>query len=336
MRIRNAVAAATTAAIPLAMLAATSPADAATPSCGQKCVNVFSKQFGPHFVLDVQNAQAVVGQPIILFQGSNRDGAQDFTYSFQGTVDDFYNLDLVSGAVELHYAHNPAFEIEYSPYGKGSNLCVGTATRAVSDSWVSLQPCGKSAKTVWIVTFSHRGKGGKGGSNGKGGKAHGNATPVGGGSTPPGGGGGSTPPGGGGGGSTPPGGGGGSTPPGGGGGSTPPGGGGGSTPPGGGGGSTPPGGGGGSTPPGGGGGSTPPGGGGGSTPPGGGGGSMPPGGGGGGSMPPGGGGGGSMPPGGGGCGAPSHDVAATSLRLRARLRLHHLDTGMGRRRYSWL
>ena len=169
MRIRNAVAAAAAAAIPLAMLAATSPASASTPSCGHSCVNLFSKEFRHHYVLDVLNARARVGQPIILFQQSTHDGAQDFTYAELGTVDDFYNVGLVSGALELRYAHNPAFELEYSPYGVGSNLCVGTHKRANWRTKVSLQWCGASSKTVWIVTFAHRHRHGWGyGGNGYG------------------------------------------------------------------------------------------------------------------------------------------------------------------------
>ena len=44
-----------------------------------------------------------------------------------------------------------AFEIQYSPYGVDSGLCMGVATTAVAGTKVSLQACGVSAKTVWIV-----------------------------------------------------------------------------------------------------------------------------------------------------------------------------------------
>ncbi len=172
MRIWKPIAAAAAAAIPLAMLASTSGAGASTPSCGRQCVNVFSKEFGHHFVLDVLHARARVGQPIILFQASSHDGGQDFTYAFQGTVDDFYSLGLVSPGVELHYKRNPAFEIEYSPYGVGSNLCVGVAKRARWGRPVNLQWCGATSKTVWIVVSSHR-RHGHGGKGGKGGNSNG-------------------------------------------------------------------------------------------------------------------------------------------------------------------
>ncbi len=149
-------------------------ASAATPSCGNACINVFSKQFGthrhPNFVVDVLRQGEKVGQPIILFRTANFDPAEDFTVAFQGTVADFFAAGLVSSAVALHYgcvagsspscqsATNPhgfpndfAFENEYAPFGVDSGLCVGVAATAFNDEGVTLQPCGVSAKTVWIV-----------------------------------------------------------------------------------------------------------------------------------------------------------------------------------------
>jgi hypothetical protein len=137
-------------------------ASAATPSCGRSCIDVFSRQFGthhsPNFVMDVFRQGAKVGQPIILFRSSNADPAEDFTVSFQGHVSEFYAAGLVSAAVNLHYGNGstaavdePAFEVEYAPYGVDSGLCVGTATTAIQGEGVTLQPCGVSAKTVWIL-----------------------------------------------------------------------------------------------------------------------------------------------------------------------------------------
>ena len=83
---------------------AAGPANAATPSCGHRCVNLFSKKFSdflttkPGFVLDVLRQGAKVGQPIIMFQSSNADPAEDFTVSLQGTVNDFVAAGLVSPA----------------------------------------------------------------------------------------------------------------------------------------------------------------------------------------------------------------------------------------------
>ena len=156
-------------------------ANAATPSCGPACIDLFSFQFGhhnsPNFVVDVWRQGAKVGQPIILYRTSDTDPAEDFTVSFQGTVADFFAAGLVSAAVDLHYGggatipngtatpghfpNDPAFENEYAPYGVDSGLCIGVASTAVQGSKVTLEPCGVSSKTVWIadtgdsVTVAH-------------------------------------------------------------------------------------------------------------------------------------------------------------------------------------
>ena len=150
-------------------VAATGTADAATPSCGSSCIDVFSHDFGtysnPQFLLDVYKRGENVGQPVILFRESNSDPAEDFTVSDQGTVADFYSAGLMSSTLALHYGcggytstgvcvnGNPdaeAFEVEYAPYGADTGLCVGVAATAAQGEKVSLQPCGVSSKTVWV------------------------------------------------------------------------------------------------------------------------------------------------------------------------------------------
>jgi hypothetical protein len=148
-------------------------ASAATPSCGHTCIDVFNREFSSHtnpsFVLDVYKQGERVGQPVILFRQSNGDPAEDFTISYQGQVSDFLTAGLVGTSVALHYgggcellvpgATPPcqffypddfAFEVEYAPYGVNSGLCVGVPTTASAGTDVSLQPCGVTAKTVWI------------------------------------------------------------------------------------------------------------------------------------------------------------------------------------------
>ena len=132
-------------------------ASAATPSCGPSCINVFSKQFGthksPNFTIDVLRQGERTGQPIILFRTANYDPALDWTVAFQGTVADFHAAGLVSGALDLHYWYLPAFENEYAPFGVDSGLCLGVATTAFNDEGVTLQPCGVSANTVWVLDY---------------------------------------------------------------------------------------------------------------------------------------------------------------------------------------
>jgi len=169
----------------VAMTAGT--ASAATPSCGWSCVNIFSHNYGTHhhpgFVLDVLRQGEKVNQPVILFRTSNSDPAEDFTVSYQGQVSDFNTAGLMTNSMNLHYGggcefYRPpttpnlnvsanggrcykyypddfAFEIQYSPYGMNSGLCVGVPSTAVQDTFVSLQPCGVSSKTVWVVDIAN-------------------------------------------------------------------------------------------------------------------------------------------------------------------------------------
>ena len=155
---------------------------AATPSCGPSCINLFSHQFGsfrsPNFTVDVLRQGEKVGQPIILFRQANFDPALDWTVAFQGLTSDFLAAGLVSPAVALHYGciagvnfpncpfniagfnfpggptHNSdllAFENQYAPFGVQSGLCLGVAATAFNDEGVTLQPCGVSSKTVWVL-----------------------------------------------------------------------------------------------------------------------------------------------------------------------------------------
>ena len=112
-------------------------ASAATPSCGNSCINVFSHQFGthksPNYVVDVLRQGEKVGQPIILFRTANFDPAEDFTVAFQGTVADFFAAGLVSAvrstcttaAVRKGFPNDFAFENEYAPFGVDSRPVPG-------------------------------------------------------------------------------------------------------------------------------------------------------------------------------------------------------------------
>ena len=158
------------------VLGTAATANAATPSCGGTCVDIFSQEFGHHhapaFLLDVQGQVQKIGTPVILFAASDDDPAQDFRPEFQGTVADFYAAGLVTPAFTLHYGcvpglspagvsdcfgqtrysfNDPAFEIEYTPNGQLSGLCVGVASTAVPQEGVTLQECGVSSTTVWAV-----------------------------------------------------------------------------------------------------------------------------------------------------------------------------------------
>ena len=130
-------------------------ANAATSPCGRSCIDIFSRLFGvhtsPNFVLAVSGSGAATGTPIILSPASNADPNEDFTVSFKGTVNEFYLADLVTSALNLHYHNLYAYEIQYSPDGVESGRCVGVGSTAADGTKVTIQPCGASSKTVWIV-----------------------------------------------------------------------------------------------------------------------------------------------------------------------------------------
>jgi hypothetical protein len=155
----------------VAGLATAGTANAATPSCGTGCIDVFSHQFGtfksPNFVMDSFKQGDVAGTPVILFRQSNSDPAEDFGVDNQGLVSQFFAAGLVSSAVALHYGctaavfgnctgtggvgvDDYAYEFMYSPFGVQTGLCVGVAATAATGTKVTLQSCGLSGKTIWI------------------------------------------------------------------------------------------------------------------------------------------------------------------------------------------
>jgi hypothetical protein len=158
-------------------LATSTAAKAETPSCGAFnffCIDVFSKQFGTHkdpgFIMDVFRQGARVNQPIILFRISSGDPAEDFT------IDDLVNpktfspftvgqLQALSGGTLFApitanlFAKSLVVEFEYAPFGVNSALCVGAQGAATAPLFngnlVSLQPCGFTARTLWIINSSN-------------------------------------------------------------------------------------------------------------------------------------------------------------------------------------
>jgi hypothetical protein len=132
-------------------VAGAATAHASTVPCHKGCVEVSNGGA----VLDVYKATAAKGQKIIMWGASNYDKATDFTVRAQGTINQFYKAGLASAALNLHYGHELAVEIEYSPYGVPSGYCVGTANG--NGAVASLRPCGVSSKTLWAIDRTHSG-----------------------------------------------------------------------------------------------------------------------------------------------------------------------------------
>jgi hypothetical protein len=161
MSVKRTLLAATTTLALLGGAAAAGPAETAagaTLPCGPRCIDFFSRQAGsyrhPGAVFDVLGGRARAGQPVIGFRASRRDPGEDFTISFQAQVPDLLSAGLVTAWLAKRYPNDFGFEIQYAPLGVDSGFCVGTAATAVNGTPVSLQPCGASARTVWIVDLA--------------------------------------------------------------------------------------------------------------------------------------------------------------------------------------
>jgi len=153
--------------------AGTLAAQAATPSCYQNCISLFSQKYGTHgspsFVLDVLLQRGRAGQPITLYRVSNNDAGEDFIIFQHARVSGFASLGLVSATVAQHYGgtcaqvssvthkcvrHYPndmAYEIEYAPDGVPSGLCIGVGSPAQDGTKVVLERCSSGGRTTWVV-----------------------------------------------------------------------------------------------------------------------------------------------------------------------------------------
>jgi hypothetical protein len=132
-------------------------ASAATPQCGNACVEVYSMKYATPaslgFVETVFLGIPVRGVPTIVQKASGSDPAEDLIVPLGGPVpvSQFYAEGMVSAAVDEHYGSEPAVQIEYAPYGKPTGLCTAVAVTAYQNEGLSLQPCSAPGTTVWII-----------------------------------------------------------------------------------------------------------------------------------------------------------------------------------------
>ncbi len=137
--------------------AGTVAASAATPQCGQNCVEVYSMKYATPtslgFVETVFLGIPVRGVPTEVRPASSSNPAEDLIIPTGGPVpvSEFHADGLVSAAVNEHYGSEPAVQIEYAPYGKPTGLCTAVAVTAYQDEGLSLQPCSTPGTTVWII-----------------------------------------------------------------------------------------------------------------------------------------------------------------------------------------
>ena len=137
--------------------AGTVAASAATPQCGNACLEVYSAKFATStslgFVETVFLGIPVRGVPTEVRPASSSNPAEDLIVPPPGkvSVSAWYARGMVSAAVNEHFGNELAVQIEYAPYGHATGLCTAVATTAYQDEPLSLQPCSTPGTTVWII-----------------------------------------------------------------------------------------------------------------------------------------------------------------------------------------
>jgi hypothetical protein len=127
--------------------AGTLTANAATAKCGSACSDFYSRAFGSSFVLETLKGP---GRLAVLARASRADAGEDFTVSALGQVRDLAHAGLVSGGLSALYGTLSAYEIQYTPGRSPSDRCLGVTGTPAAGTPVTLEPCGVTAKTVWI------------------------------------------------------------------------------------------------------------------------------------------------------------------------------------------
>jgi hypothetical protein len=129
-------------------------ADAATLACGSGCMALAAQSWGLNYVTS-DPGSATAGQDIILARAAEFS-AEDFMLLDQGTVASFYADGILGPAVGQTWPSDEVYEYQYAPDGVLTTLCLGLAVTAANGTAVSLQPCGTSARTLWIALAADR------------------------------------------------------------------------------------------------------------------------------------------------------------------------------------
>jgi len=130
-----------TAAVPVA--------GAATTQCGSACFTFAAREYGETYVSAIQ--ARLVGQgSVVTLAGSGNYKSEDFRSIDVGTTTRLWEDGIVPITLAKNWPSQQMYEYEFTPFGQGSNLCIGTATAAVSGTELSLQPCGVNDQTLWL------------------------------------------------------------------------------------------------------------------------------------------------------------------------------------------
>jgi hypothetical protein len=143
----------------------------ATAACGDSCINVYSALLGEDTIMNAYvpgntGTGGKVGQDVNMKFASNTRPNEDFTdYAIDNgtleTVADFcdawpapQSFNPTSYVCQNYYDF-PVFEASWSPFGNESGLCAGVAKGDVDNENVTLQDCGASDNTLWILDLDN-------------------------------------------------------------------------------------------------------------------------------------------------------------------------------------
>jgi hypothetical protein len=135
-----------------------------TVACGSNCVSIFSDQLGSSVTMNAfingdTGVGGKTGTPVNMHVAGNFRPNGDFTPSLTGFVfqycgflaNDFFSP---TSFICTHYPFFAVIELNWSPFGNQSGWCAGVS-QATANRQVTLQPCGETAKTVWVADRIH-------------------------------------------------------------------------------------------------------------------------------------------------------------------------------------
>jgi hypothetical protein len=131
-------------------LAAASPAGAATAACGTGCMTLFNQDFGNGYVAAVAGGLPVIGATVRLSPAA-ASRAEDWQLTEKGNVADLAAQGLVSPEIATQFGEESAVEVQFTPRGVASGLCLGLASAAHPGERVTLRRCGVNSRTIWVV-----------------------------------------------------------------------------------------------------------------------------------------------------------------------------------------
>jgi hypothetical protein len=134
------------------------PTGAATSACGSNCTDFSGALYGPSsaptFVLadtvDRNGTASVIGRPVTLAAPNNADQGEDFTVEQVGTVSFLISAGFIAPGLSP-YDSQSVVQINWSPNGNNSALCLGVAGTPANGSGVVFEDCGVDAGTLWIL-----------------------------------------------------------------------------------------------------------------------------------------------------------------------------------------